>query len=234
MVSAVSRRSKPGSSVDRTLLCEWNRNLPTCHAYNTPSVADLQGVIHEPTAEGAYRTLAMHIGPGTDFTTLSWVIGSLATQVAMHRFDRHGMILDVLLGSVAVERLSTQIPPSSMATILYQLNHSIWWCVQHLTALDPGSPDQDTSLREAVQAGDATAARRAARTLAHRHGDVWPVAVELVDEAAVGSHRAWPRALAALLVARRRAGPDALGPDDAAALGANLAAVSYLSCQPTR
>lgn len=233
LAGLMTRRAPQGSAVSTSLLREWNRNLPTSHAANEPSLADLQGLLSEPTAEGAFRTIALHISPNTDFRTLSHVVGSLAVQVLQNRFDHGGFALRCLMGAIACERLAPVMPPDKLATILNQIGHSIWWCNNALKPLRPDQGDQHQVVTDAIDAGDATAATRAARALARPQDQLWPAATTVINDTMQRGHATWPRALAALAAADRRTGAHPLGPDDAAAMAASLAAVRYLSSETT-
>lgn len=224
------------SSLELARLRQWLRRQPTVYDEESPSPQALGEVLDNEDPEQACHELASHLGPSTDLATLSWTLGVLAQRVLLRRYDPCGLIQHALLGTTVVERLGRWMGPEAMMVLLHQLAHAIWWCRHRPPGrdLEPGSSDRSLPLAEAVHRGDYCAAQRAARTLA---GDVdlfMPAVHRLLEELVTGGSPDWPRALDAVLVASWRAGRNPLSPDDAAALGAALAAAAWAGSSAAR
>jgi hypothetical protein len=222
MNGLLSRRADAGSQVAREQLRSWQRDLPTEMCPATPTMAGLQRLLSEVSAEGAYRCLAEHLDPRFDLRTLAHVLGTLAVAVLRQFHDRDGDVLHVLLGATGLERLCGSVDPELIATALAQLGHQLWWCRQraHLppirTCIDPSQP----GLRAAITSGDVTLAQRAARALSNTPSAFWTEVWALLEESLARRDEEWPRALSVVGTILYRSGTAAISPDDAAALAA--------------
>ncbi|MBA2482009.1 MAG: hypothetical protein H0V44_15190 [Planctomycetes bacterium] len=225
----IARRSPAGSFVTRDTLCAWQRQLQTTAGDTPPTVATLQSLLDEPTAQGAYRRIAEHLGPSVDLKTLNHVLGALAIQVMLRFHDRDGTALQVLLGTVACEQLVAWMPPEHLAILTSQLAHQLWWC-RHESSLPPVLVCIDPSsapMVEAVTSGDVTLAQRAARVEARVSEQFWESAWRLVTASIKRQDDEWPSALRLVSAIAWRTGSQAVSPDDAAALAAVLAAYAH-------
>ncbi|MDA3963315.1 MAG: hypothetical protein PF961_21220 [Planctomycetota bacterium] len=220
-----------GSYATRRELREWQSRLPTIHDDDTPTPNVLAGMFETTDPERAYHTLAAQLGPHSDVPRLAAIMGGLAARLVLHNFDRHGVVQNAMLGATALSRISGQVPMGTALTLLCQIAHRVWWCHHHagLKALEPGNQDRELSLCEAVQSADYTAAQRAARLLAADPAAWWSKVFVLLDSFAATDSKAWIRALNAVVIACQRGGDQAVAPDDAAALGASLAAATWLT-----
>lgn len=230
LATCAARPAPAGGTVSIAQLCAWQRDLPTGSCDLPPSVASLKALLDARQPHLAYRVLAEHLGCAMDLQTLHWVLGALTVQVLLHLRDPHGWLVHGLLGTVAGERLATRVPPEYLATMASQVCHQLWWCHAR-AALPPVRSCLDAPPQpflQAVRGGDITAAQRAARTACAEPTRFWGEVWTLVDEAAGWDDAHWLRALAASSAIAWRTG-DAMSPDDAAALGAVLADLTYRS-----
>lgn len=230
LAGCLARPAPAGSTVSAAQLCAWQNDLPTGSCELPPSVASLKALLSAQQPHLAYRVIAEHLGCAMDLPTLHWVLGALSVQVLLHLHDPHGWLGQCLLGTVAGERLASHTPPEHLATLASQLSHQLWWCHTR-AALPPvrsclDAPPQ--AFLAAVRGGDITAAQRAARTICADPSRFWSEVWTLVDEAVTWDDIHWLRALMASSAIAWRTG-DAMSPDDAAALGAVLADLSYRS-----
>jgi hypothetical protein len=225
----MSDRLAPEAKLSSEQLIAWQRDLPTSQSEPHASVATLKGLLGETTAKGAYRVMADHLGMNANLPTLSWVLGTLAVQVRLRFHDPDGLLLHVLLGTVACERLAAFAQPEHLATLITQVGHQLWWCVHQAglspvrTCIDPSTQD----FAEAVASGNLTAAQRAARALAKNPAAFWERAWKLVEERIAANDPHWYIALELVLVSAWRTSTDVVSPDDAAAVGTVLADLAY-------
>lgn len=234
--SLLRQQAPDGSFATRSELRAWQSRQPTIHDDDTPTANALAQMMECQEAERSYHTLAAHLGPGTPVGKLCCVLGVLAQQILLHHFDRQGLVQNALLGTCALRQLVDRIPMATALVLLSQLGHRIWWCRQRsgLTPLEPGNRNREQSLTEAVRSADSTAAQRAARLVAADPESLWQRVGELLIDQVESGNPHWPRSLAAIDAVASRARGNPPGPDDAAALGAALAAVTWLSpsCRP--
>lgn len=225
-----AQRCPSEACVDRKTLREWSRRLPTMHE-DCGDHSALTGLLEADDAETAFQELAVLLGPGTDFPALAGALGTLAGQALRHRFDLQGWSHQTLLAAVAAQRLGSLIPPEMLVTLLCQIAHQVWWChkAAGMRGLQPGSCDSGLGLAEAVHQGDYTASQRAARQLSADPERFWRCAFDLLAGLAESGNTAWPRALSSTLIACWRTGDNPISPDDAACLGAALAATTWLA-----
>lgn len=217
------------SALKPAQLCAWQRDLPTALGMNHASVASMKALLGEPSAKLAYRVIADHLGINADLATLSWVLGALTTQVRLQFHDPQRHLLHVLLGTVACERLATDVAPEHLATLLAQLAHQLWWC-RHEAGLTPVRTCLDHAQRglaEAVANGDLTAAQRAARASAKQPAGFWDAIWKLLDERLAAHDPQWYVAMELIAAIAWRTSTDIISPDDAAAVGTVLADLSY-------
>jgi hypothetical protein len=225
----MSRRSPDGSFAPRELLREWQRDLPTFFGAETPSVANMQGLLNESSPQGAYRRLAEYLGPNVDLHTLGWVLGALSVSILVRFHDPDDRAMHVLLGSVACQQLTKLLPPEHLVVLASQLAHQLWWCRQRaslppvLTCIDGAA----TSMIDAVNSGDVTLAQRAARTAARQPELFWDGVWRLLTDSIERRDEHWTRALGVTTAIAWRTGDNAVSPDDAAALAAILAAMAH-------
>lgn len=222
-----------GSFVTSEELCEWQKRLPTIHDDDTPTAAALVCMLDRDDPERAHHVLAAQLGPHSDVGQLTAIFGGLANKLVLHRFDRHALLQNTLLGCTALGRIADRVPMGTALTLICQIAHRIWWCRHRagLKPVDPGSQDRELSLAEAVCGADYTAAQRAARLLAPDRDAWWGTVFDLLDGFAADDGSVWCRALNTVVIALQRSGSHQIAPDDAAALGASLAAANWR--QPT-
>lgn len=211
-------------------LCAWQRNQPTQHGTEQLQLSDLSRLLDQSEPEAAHHVLGQHLSPGADLKRLGWVMGALAQQFLLHRFDRRGWCLHALQGAVAWSCLLSRLPPELAVTLISQLAHELWWIARHghLVTLRPGSNEAHFDLARAVGDADCTAAQRVSRQLAREAPRFWRAVCEVLIGFIRSGNDHWPRALGALSATLCRANGHPISPDDAAALGAALAAVEYL------
>ncbi|MBA3709706.1 MAG: hypothetical protein H0W83_12910 [Planctomycetes bacterium] len=225
-----SRTAPTGSFATRDQLRAWQRNLQTTAGDILPTVATLQLLLDEPTAEGAYRRIAEHLGPAVDLITLNHVMGALAIMVMLRFHDRDRIALQVLLGTVACEQLAQWMGPEHLVILTAQLAHQLWWC-RHEASLSPVLVCLDPStvpMVDAVNSGDVTLAQRAARAEARVPAQFWEGAWRLVAGSIERQDEEWPSALRLVSAIGWRTSGQAVSPDDAAALAAVLATYAHL------
>jgi hypothetical protein len=225
---ASARAALPGSVLTGSQLREWQRDLPTGHG-DSPNVTALKAVVGESSAQDAYRALAEHLGSRMDIPTLSWVLGALAAQVLCNWRDTGGYALQSFVGTVALERLTRWTPPEHLAVVVAQLAHQLWW-TRNRAGLPPIRACLDSPprpLHDAVLSGDLTAAQRAARNAAKLADSWWEQVWRLLDEWVDQDDRRFMRAVSATAAVVRRTGPNAVSPDDAAALATVFADMAY-------
>lgn len=229
--SLVTLTAPEGSYATRQDLREWQSRQPTIHDDETPTACAIAGMMDRSEPDSAYHLLAAQLGPNTQVGKLCCVLGVLAQRILLHRFDRHGLVQNALLGSCALGQLVDRMPLGNALVLLSQLGHRIWWCRHRagLTDLEPGNLDREMSLGEAVRGADATAAQRAARIAAGDRDRFWSNVSELLGDQLDSHNPHWPRALSAIDAVAARAHGNPPGPDDAAALGTALATVTWLS-----
>jgi hypothetical protein len=227
--SMVARAAPPASTLSRSQLREWQRNLPTIQEEGTPCATVLAGMLKEAAPEKAYATLSLYLGANADLPTLSWTLGVLAERVLLHNFDPQGASVRLLAGTVACERLVDRLPPETLITLISQLNHSLWWSAQQPRKdLRPSTATATASLMETVQDGDIYGAERAARKALGERSTFWAQVVDCLAHLIEMEHPAWVDALASVVVIRYRGGRESLlSPDDAATIGAALAGAQY-------
>ena len=201
----------------------WNRYLPTATG-GSGGAGELQRLLTAGNAQAAYHLLADHLIGGTDPATIARILGTLALQIADGREDRQGMLLGVIAGAVAAERLVAVAPPEHYPTLLAQLAHQLWWAANG-AELPRRRQDESSAddLVAAIVAGSASAARRRARSLRHDDQAWWttlrPVLLGLAGR---DPHRV-RRAVTAAWVLAVRSTNRVVAPDDAAAVVAILA-----------
>ena len=228
--SLCARRAPEESYLSSQTLCAWQAAQPTANHDDNPKASIIQGMLEESTAQSAYYTLASYLGTNMDLPTLTRIIGALAVHVLLYRFDNKAYVLQGLAGILALHKMCDYARPDLLATLLSQLVHQIWWCRNSgtLRRLEPGSSGS-VSLKKAVEIGDMTAARRAARIQVTDPASFWLEINEILDATINNSHASWTRGLTAVRVLHQRAGGQGgIGPDDAAAIGATFAAIQHL------
>ncbi|MHC5068555.1 MAG: hypothetical protein ACYTF0_08185 [Planctomycetota bacterium] len=226
------QRVHASARLTRGDLLAWQRRIATMLTEEAPSPLALERLTEAANAEAAYRVLSNHLGPDLHVPTLSWMLGAVAQHTVLHRFDIDGLSQWALLGTMACEQLANNGLSAERAVILLcQLGHQIWWCHNEagLKGIRPGSADSSLALDVAVTGGDCTAAQRAARQASSHPRSFWPLCGAITSEMIEQQHSDWPRAVHALTIAVSRAGSAAPAPDDAACLGASLAAATWLS-----
>ncbi len=224
------RRAPEDSFLSSETLCSWQTAQPTAAHETSPKAAGIQGMLEEETAQGAYYVLASYLGTNMDLPTLTRIIGALTVHVLLYKFDSKAYVLQGLAGILALHRMCNYARPDLLATLLSQLVHQIWWCrnAGNIARLQPGSSGSMT-LQQAVDTGDMTAARRAARIEAMDPASFWLEINDLLARTITNSHQSWTRGLTAVRVLHQRAGGHGcIGPDDAAAIGATFAAIQHL------
>jgi hypothetical protein len=203
-------------------LTVWNRYLPT--ATGGGGTGELQRLLTAGNAQAAYHLLADHLISGTHPVTIARILGTLALQIADGREDRQGILLGVIAGAVAAERLVALAPPEHYPTLLAQLAHQLWWAANGAEL--PRRRQDDSSaddLVAAIVAGSASAARRRARSLRHDDQAWWTtLGPVLLGLAGRDPHRV-RRAVTAAWVLAVRSANRVVAPDDAAAVVAILA-----------
>ena len=231
----IHSRADAGAILDRATLCAWQRDMPTSFNAATPSPAQVATALDEPTAKGAYHTLAENLGPGTDLPTLSWILGSCARQALLRRLDTRGALLQTVVGTVACELLTPFAPCEHLITLLSQLNHQIWWLYRNgsmqqvHTGRIVNNPHQD--LDQVIHDGAYAAAQTAARRIIHDQAAFRSVVYAILDECLTLRPYTWPRALAAIAVTVLRSGTNQISPDDAAATAATLSTL-FIDTRP--
>lgn len=228
LTGAASLSAPVGGEVTIADLRAWQRDLPTSGSLVAPSVASLSLMLNEPDQRRAYHALAEHLGASLDPAILSWVLGGLAVQELLRRRDRDGGLLNCLLGTMALERLSAQIAPEHAATLMTQIALQLWWWRHHgnLAPIRSCLDGASRPLGDAVRSGDITAAQRAARAASADPSTLWNELASLLDESSVLNDAHWLRALSAVTTLAWRSG-DALSPDDVAATATVLADLRY-------
>ena len=228
--SLCERRAPEDSFLSSPQLCAWQAAQPTAQQEDHPKASVIQGMLEAPNAQQAHYTLASFLGTNMDLPTLTKIISALTVHVLLYKFDNKAYVLQGLAGILALHRMCDYARPDLLATILSQLVHQIWWCRNSLNIrrLEPGE-SEDLSLREAVENGDMTAARRAARIEAMDPPGFWTEINSILSNTIQNSHSSWTRGLTAVRVLHQRAGGHGcIGPDDAAAIGATFAAIQHL------
>jgi len=229
------RRAPIEASASRDQLCDWQSRLPTVHSSEPPSAASLSALLDAPDAERAYHELAGHLHSEIDIPGLCWSLGVLAQQVLLHRFDREGLTQSAFIGASVCQDLIGEIPPDTALVLLSQLAHQIWWCrnAAGMRGLKSGNTDYGLSFSAAVRHGDYTASQRAARQSAADCRHFWPQAIAMTVELVEARAQQWPRAILGLTVTGCRCAGQPVAPDDAATLGATLAAIHWLDAPAT-
>ncbi len=228
--SLCQRRAPDESFLPADTLCTWQGAQPTVSHESNPKATVIQGMLEEEDAQSAYYALASYLGTNMDLPTLTKIISALTVHVLLYKFDNKAYVLQGLAGILALHRMCDYARPDLLATLLSQVVHQIWWCRNsgRIARLEEGSSDS-MSLQEAVQAGDMTAARRAARIEAMDPQGFWTEINDLLGQTIKYSHSSWTRGLTAVRVLHQRAGGHGcIGPDDAAAIGATFAAIQHL------
>lgn len=226
-----SRKVPAEAVASRDQLCTWQSRLPTVYETDEPSVNTLAGLLEARNAEQAYHEVAIHLHPHVNITNMCWVLGVLAQQVLLHRFDREGLSQSAFIGASMCRGMIDLIPPETALVLLSQIGHQIWWCRNEagLRGLKAGNTDYGLSFSSAVKAGDYTAAQRAARQAAVDCRTFWPTAIQMTKDVVDQNVQEWARAALGLSVTGIRCAGQPVAPDDAATLGASLAAVHWLT-----
>ena len=200
----------------------WNRYMPT--ATGEARLADLPRLLAAPTAQEAYHLLADHLIGGLDGGTLARILGTLTVQIADQRRDAEGLLLFELAGATAAERLAAACPPDSYTTLLSQLAHHIWWCVNRASLPRRTGDDQPTQdLAVAILAGNAVSARKHARTLSLEEAGWWTTLAPAITSIAARGQAHWQRAVIATWTLSMRSRNRVVSLDDASAISAILA-----------
>ena len=200
----------------------WNRYMPT--ATGEAALADLPKLLSAPTAQEAYHLLADHLIGGLDGGTLARILGSLTVQIVDQRHDAEGLLLFPLAGASAAERLAAICPAESYTTLLSQLAHHIWWCVNR-AALPRRTGDDIPSddLATSILTGNAAGARKRARSLSLDEAGWWSTLAPAITGIATRGQAHWQRAVIATWTLSVRSGNRVVAPDDASAIAAILA-----------
>lgn len=200
----------------------WNRYMPT--ATGEAALADLPKLLSAPTAQEAYHLLADHLIGGLDGGTLARILGSLTVQIVDQRHDAEGLLLFPLAGASAAERLAAICPAESYTTLLSQLAHHIWWCVNRADLPRRIGDDQPTQdLAEAILAGNAVSARKHARSLNLDEVGWWSTLAPAISGIATRGQAHWRRAVIATWTLSVRSRNRVVAPDDVSAIAAILA-----------
>jgi hypothetical protein len=156
-------------------------------------------------------------------------MGSLSVTQLQHFHDRRGLLVGLLHGAAACERLVPLVPPEVLVTIISQVAHRLWWS-RHGVRLHPifTSLDQGTRpFQVGVASGDVTLAQRAARALASDPRRLWSETWQIAGMQLARHPGATGRILALCDAIHWRTGEGLASSDDAAALGGVLAAVAW-------
>jgi hypothetical protein len=200
----------------------WNRYLPTATG-GSGGAAELQRLLTATNAQAAYHLLADHL-IGTDAATIARILGTLALQIADGREDRHGVLLGLIAGAVAAERLVPLTPPEHFPTLLAQLAHQLWWAANGAELPRRRQDDTPTDdLASAITQGNASAARRRARSLRHDDQAWWTTLTPVLLGLANRDPHRFRRPVIAAWVLAIRSSNRVVAPDDAAAVVAILA-----------
>ncbi len=200
----------------------WNRYMPT--ATGEPTLADLPRMLAAPSAQEAYHLLADHLIGGLDGGTLAHILGSLTVQIAEQRHDAEGVLLFQLAGAVAAERLAGLCPAESFTTLVSQLAHQVWWCV-NLAGLPRrvGDHPPAADLAAGIIAGNSAGVRVHARGLSLDEVGWWTALSPAITTVAARGPAQLQRAVIATWILRVRSRQRVIAPDDAAAMSAILA-----------
>ncbi len=223
LIDAFAAMQAPADSLlTAETLRDWQRNLPTCHGGSGDLlVAELKDLVERTDPAAVYAAIADRMQQGCDLGMLFRAVGSLAIRLRLGHRDRQCRLHHAVLGAIAGEELVKHAPPATMATILVQLTHHLWWCRHHagLEALPSNGTDCGASLAAAVAIGDPALARRAARAASKRPeifwDDSWTIMEGMLKEEAAG----WPEALSMLVAIAWRTGHNVISPDDAGIIG---------------
>lgn len=228
LAGATSLSTPVGGEVTPAELRAWQRDLPTSGNAAPPNLASVGLLLDERDPRKAYHVLAEHLGATLDPATLSWVLGGLAVQELLRRRDRHGGLLNCLLGTMALERLAPRVAAEHVATMISQIAMQLWWWRHHgnLSPIRSCLDGVARPLGDAVRSGDITAAQRAARAASGDSQALWREFGQLLEESLAWNDRHLLRALSAIVALAWRSG-DAMSPDDAAATATVLADLSY-------
>ncbi len=200
----------------------WTRYMPTATG-GSEGAAALQRMLTAATGQEAYHQFADHLIGGIDAATIARILGSLAVQLVDQREDPQGLLLHLVVGAVAAERLKPYCPPDQLPSLLAQLAHQIWWTAarsglaKRSDSLTPGD------LAAAIGGGNSGQARRLARTQRLDEEAWWdllrPSLIALADRGPLATRRA----IIAAWTLAARSGNRLVAPDDAGAIAAMLA-----------
>ena len=230
IASLITRSGGDESFLSRETMQLWNATLPTFSGLDAEeSLAVLDGLYSTISAEAAYHKFLSCLTPEVDLTAIAHSLGTLCSRTLCSRFDRHGLTQTMLAGTIAATYFSGHAKPEQSSLLCTQMAHHGWWCHQlaGMSGIKPGSTDSGLSLTEAVEQGDYTAAQRAARQAARDMHLFWNQSYQLLEMLQASPY--WPRAVNAIWIVAQRAPHATIPPDDAATLGATMAALSFLS-----
>ena len=162
----------------------WQRECPTLH-FDSPAMtsAALAGLLDEVSPDAVQHSLSSYLGPDVHLPTLSWILGALAQQSLLHRFDFGNRQRTGSLACVAAEQLSKHIEPSLMVLLLSQLTHEIWWHHRKDSrSIDPSAEPSELDLETAIEQGDFRAAQRTARRIVGTPDQLWRCSFEKLNE----------------------------------------------------